>query len=452
MSTVVDLPEPKQQLSTRRMLGINAFWFGNGAHWQPIFGSLIPVGAMLIAGDQASTLLIGRVTAAGGVFALLVPLFVGFFSDRTRTKWGRRRPWMVAGTLVNLLGLYLVGIAFSPVSLILAYIVLQSSNNVSGAAYSGVIPDVVPEADRGKASGLLGVMNGLGTVIGVAGVSIILAILHDTRAGLLVSYTYIAIVLTVTLTITCWATPEALLPPLVKQHAKVNPRYAACAIALLLAVASIVLLITTDFSLVWLVISLLSSGITVALARGIPAVREAVQPLRNRDFFWVFATRGFTQMGIFTILPFMTNYFADVVHAKNPGASSGFWLLAVIAGGILPAIVCGHYSDRLGRRKVFVYASAGIQAGIVGVLLFGLVSSLVPLYLLGAIYGVGYGTYYAVDWALACDVLPQGGAGAGKDMALYHIAFTLPQALVPAILGGIIYHLNLAGNLLGYRS
>src|SRR5579872_7193164 len=124
--------EKPAHLGYRRLFAINAFWFGNGAHWQPIFVSLIPVSAMLIVGKQASPLLIGRVTAAGGVFALLVPLFVGFLSDRTRTRWGRRRPWMVAGTLVNLLGLYLVGVAFTPVVLILSYIVLQSSNNVAG--------------------------------------------------------------------------------------------------------------------------------------------------------------------------------------------------------------------------------------------------------------------------------------------------------------------------------
>jgi MFS family permease len=456
-----DLPAPKPtRLGFLRLSAINAFWFGNGAHWQPIFNPLIPVGAMLIVGDKSSPLLIGRVTAAGGVFALLVPLFVGYLSDRTRTRWGRRRPWMVGGVLVNLLGLYLVGVAFTPVALILSYIVLQASNNVAGAAYAGIIPDVVAEEDRGRASGLLGVMNGLGTVVGVAGVSIILAILHDSRAGLLVSYTYIAVVLTATLIITCLGTPERRLPPRVRQPIHIRTRDILCGVALAVAVTSIILLITTDFSPIWLGMTLLSTGATVGLAWTVPAVREAIQPLRNRDFFWVFATRGLTQMGIFTILPFMTNYFADVVHAKDPGAASGFWLLAVIAGGIIPAIICGHLSDRTGRRKIFVYLSAGMQAVIVGVLLFGLVSSLFALYVLGVLYGIGYGTYYAVDWALACDVLPQGSAGAGKDMALYHIAFTLPQALVPAILGGIIYHLNLTGghvlglatgNLLGYR-
>ncbi|HET9051410.1 MAG TPA: hypothetical protein VFO60_06875 [Candidatus Dormibacteraeota bacterium] len=80
------------RLSRRRLVGINALWFGNGAHWQPIFVALIPEGAKLVAGRDAADDLVGRATAAGGLFALLVPLLVGWLSDRTRSRWGRRRP------------------------------------------------------------------------------------------------------------------------------------------------------------------------------------------------------------------------------------------------------------------------------------------------------------------------------------------------------------------------
>src|SRR5207247_11482967 len=130
---------------------LNAFWFGGVAHWQPIYSRLIPLGATLIAGRDAD-LLIGRVTAAGGVFALLTPILVGWLSDRTVTRWGRRRPWMVAGTIVNIVGLALLALASSEAAFIAAYLVVQLSNNAAGAAYTGVIPDVVRAEDRGRAS------------------------------------------------------------------------------------------------------------------------------------------------------------------------------------------------------------------------------------------------------------------------------------------------------------
>ena len=94
------------------------------------------------------------------------------------------------------------------------------------------------------------------------------------------------------------------------------------------------------------------------------------------------------------------------------------------------------------------------------VLLFGLITSLPVMYVLGITYGVGYGIYYSVDWALACDVLPGGEAEAGKEMGLWHVAFTFPQVLAPAILAPVLYHLNRGGasiagvptgNNLGYR-
>ena len=117
---VTSLPgAPTTRLSFGRLAAINAFWFGGGAHWQPIYICLIPVGATLIAGPNAD-LLIGKVTAAGGVFALLTPILVGWLSDRTVTRWGRRRPWMVAGTILNIIGLGLLALSTNQLTFIAA--------------------------------------------------------------------------------------------------------------------------------------------------------------------------------------------------------------------------------------------------------------------------------------------------------------------------------------------
>src|SRR3989440_1071419 len=198
---------PTTRLSFGRLAAINAFWFGGGAHWQPIYIALIPVGAALIAGRNAD-LLIGRVTAAGGVFALLTPILVGWLSDRTVTRWGRRRPWMVAGTVLNIIGLGLLALSASQLTFIAAYLLVQLSNNAAGAAYTGVIPDVVRAEDRGRASGLLGTMNQLGTVVGVGLVGLTFKVYGDTRAGLLAGYGVVAVIMAITLLITVVAVKE----------------------------------------------------------------------------------------------------------------------------------------------------------------------------------------------------------------------------------------------------
>ncbi|MBJ7609140.1 MAG: MFS transporter [Candidatus Dormibacteraeota bacterium] len=459
-----DRPAPPARLGYRRLLAINAFWFGNGAHWQPIFVSLIPVGAKLV--DPVNKdILVGKVTAAGGVFALLVPIAVGWLSDRTATRWGRRRPWMVAGSLINVIGLILLSLAGTAYFLVGFYLLLQASNNVAGAAYSGVIPDVVPEAERGRASGLLGVMNGVGTVFGLVGVIVIFAIFHDSRAGVVLGYGFIAVVLTVTLVVTCRGTherPSVRAASAAGRSPAIQPIAGAFGLVFtVLIVATLWLLIDDHVHLLNLAILLLALLGSLAIGRHMPALRDFVTPFAQRDFFWVFATRFLVQFGIFSIVPFIGFYFQDVVGTgDNTGFASSLWLAFVIVAGIAPALVCGATSDRTGRRKMFVYGAGGIMAGAVAVLLFGLVSSLPLLYLLGVVFGVGYGTYYAVDWALACDVLPNGGADAGKDMALWHISFTLPQVLAPALLAGVLHHFNESGHAfagiasghnLGYR-
>jgi MFS family permease len=444
--------EPTTRLSFGRLAAINAFWFGGGAHWQPIYISLIPVGATLIAGSSAD-LLIGRVTAAGGVFALLTPILVGWLSDRTVTRWGRRRPWMVAGTVLNIIGLGLLALSTSQLTFIAAYLVVQLSNNAAGAAYTGVIPDVVRAEDRGRASGLLGTMNQMGTVVGVGLVGVTFKLYGDTRSGLLAGYGVVAVILALTLLITVIAVKE---PPTIRRASRSEPIHVPSA-AIVAGAAFIVAIITLFLillaplgDLLWpvVVVFVIAGTVCVLAARTLPPLMAFFSAFRSNDFFWTFAPRGLVTLGIFSILPFMELYFRDVVRTPDAGAASAFWLLAVIAGAIIPSMVGGILSDRTGRRKLFVYVSSAIQAVVVSVLLFGLVRSLTLLYVLGILYGIGYGAYYAVDWALACDVLPNREEAAGRDMALWHVSFTLPQVLAPAILAGFLHFLNQPGHLL----
>src|SRR3979409_1859359 len=232
--------EPTARLSFGRLAAINAFWFGGGAHWQPIYISLVPVGSPLIAGSNAD-LLIGRVTVAGGVFALLTPILVGWLSDRTVTRWGRRRPWMVAGTILNIIGLGLLALSTNQLTFIGAYLVVQLSNNAAGAAYTGVIPDVVRAEDRGRASGLLGTMNQLGTVVGVGLVGLTFKLYGDTRGGLLAGYGAVAIILVITLLITVIAVKEPVLTslPPVRERVRVGAAAIVCASAFVVAIIAL---------------------------------------------------------------------------------------------------------------------------------------------------------------------------------------------------------------------
>src|SRR5262245_45468088 len=88
---------------------------------------------------------------------------------------------------------------------------------------------------------------------------------------------------------------------------------------------------------------------------------------------------------------------------------------------------------------------------LASVLLIGVsfAPSLGFVFAIGALFGVGYGAYLAVDWALAIDVLPKGEAAA-KDMGIWHVSLVFPQVLAPAITGFTLTALKPVGLLLGY--
>jgi MFS family permease len=127
------------------------------------------------------------------------------------------------------------------------------------------------------------------------------------------------------------------------------------------------------------------------------------------------------------------------------------WLLVVVMTALPFGFFGGQISDRLGRRKIFVYLAGAAQSFVALVFIAFYPKSIPLVYALGVAYGIGYGLYFAVDWALACDTLPDKTKSA-KDMGLFHIALTLPQAILPLFGGALIDYLNkhMAANS-GYR-
>ncbi len=451
-----------RRITTGRLIAINSMWFGQGAHWPPINFVLLPLMAVLI-GKGSADLLIGRVSAAGNLFALVAPILAGWLSDRTSTRWGRRRPWIVAGTAINMAGLAWLAFSGGQLSLAFAYMLVQLTFNLAGGAYAAVIPDVVPPADRGRASGMLGMLNGLGAVVGLIAVTAASSIFGETRLGIVVGFGSIAVILAITTIITVIAVDEPANPPVRHAAIAIDSTTVVAVVAGVIAGTAWITFLLTPMSPLAVVagITCLGSGLVAGIAGSrVTAIRGFFVAFRNHDFFWTFATRALVVMGIYTIYPFLALYLRFVIRVNNPDTMAGYWGLAVLAGGLLPALIGGHLSDRLGRRKVFVYASGALQAAVASILLFGLIRSLTVVFVMGILFGIGYGLYVAVDWAIACDVLPDREKSSGRDMGLWHVAFTLPPALAPAAFAPILHAFNepgrhilglATGDFLGFR-
>ena len=153
---------------------------------------------------------------------------------------------------------------------------------------------------------------------------------------------------------------------------------------------------------------------------------------------------------LFRSLPFLLFAFRDLLKVPDPASFTATFELVVTATAIPLAIVCGWLSDRYGRKR-FVYASGAISSLVLLIFLLGPIISPTVMLLLGVLYGVGYGCYTAVDWALALDTLPD-RVNPAKDMGLFHVADALPRVGIPLFAGLVLYLFNQVQPLLGYRA
>src|SRR6202047_397492 len=188
---------------------LSAFWFGMNFLWIPLTTVLIQAQVDDVVPKGSQNTAIGVALGLGGVLAMTVPPLVGAWSDRLNTRFGRRRPIMVAGTLLTIPGLILLMTAGNYPQIVVGSVFVQFFFNAAQAAYAGIIPDVVPAQQFGKASGFLATMTQLGIGGGLGATSL----LGSNRAIYLI---FIAAIL-LTLIPTVWAARNKGLTP-IPQH------------------------------------------------------------------------------------------------------------------------------------------------------------------------------------------------------------------------------------------
>src|SRR5712691_684598 len=181
MTTAVETPAgrpAKPNLGLVKHAALASLWFGFNFHWLPIGFVLIQSQLRdLVPHDSFGTSL-GLMVGAGAIFAVGIPPLVGQLSDYFYTPWGRRRPAILVCTILNLVGLGIMMTAASYAQLFVGYLWIQLFANAAGAAYAGVIPDVVPNPEFGRASGFLAAMNMAGGLAGVGTTSILAGANH----------------------------------------------------------------------------------------------------------------------------------------------------------------------------------------------------------------------------------------------------------------------------------
>jgi len=400
------------RLSAARQAVLSAFWFSINAQWIALLLVAIPSQVVQLVGDAHKGAGMALVIGLGAIVPIVVQPLVGALSDGLRSRFGRRRPFVVAGTLVACVGLLVMMEAGSLTTLFLGYLVVQLGSNAATAPYAALIPDVVPESQRGAASGWMGLMTMLGNLGGALAAGLLLqraVAAGDYPGGLRQVYLGIAALQLVGALVTVLGVRERPVPAAERLGAREFLR------------------------------------------------RFLVNPRRYPDFAWVFATRFLFMLGLYTVQGFLLFYLRDVVGsytlfgaeiAKEAEGAVSVVLAAILLGAVASTFVAGALSDRVGRKRV-VYASGGLMALVAGALVVS--GSFAAALALGLAFGVGYGAYIAVDWALGCDVLPS-KADAARYLGVWSIATTLPQLVAVPIAGPLLDRCEAVRPGLGYAA
>jgi MFS family permease len=329
-----------------------------------------------------SVLAYGVISGIAGVFALVAYPLTGALSDRTTSRWGRRRPWILGGALLFGGALVLLGAQTGIVAIGVTWTLALIGFCVVTAALTATISDQVPVGQRGFVSGWISAPQAIGTILGLV---LVIALFAGNRFA---GYALVATLLVVLILPFVARTPDAVLPDAQRPAFSVRK---------------------------------LAAGFWIS-------------PRRFPDFGWTLLSRTLVNFGNAFGTTLLLYFLKFHVHAKDPDGALLYLSLIYMFFVIAASLYLGRLSDRIGRRKVFVIAASASQAA--AALMLALVPTL-PVAMVGAgLLGVGYGCFLSVDQALATQVLPDPAAH-GKDLGIMNIATTVPQAIAP-LLGALI--------------
>jgi MFS family permease len=313
----------------------------------------------------------------GALFALVSNPLFGALSDRTTSRWGRRRPWLAGGAFCAALSLAVIAYAPNVALIIAGWCCAQLAFNAVLAALVAILPDQVPTAQRGTVAGVLGICMPIGQI---AGAFLVQALTLQN-----------AILLPAALALAALWALTAVLPD--QPHNPTEKRPA-------------------NFFL---------------------------SALRTRDFAWAWLSRLLFVMGGAFLTAYQALYLIDKlgIEVKNVPTIIFHSTLVYSSAMTLFSLIGGRLSDTLQRRKRFVAAGAGVfAAGLCCIAVADTYAS----FLFGiAISGIGHGVYVGVDLALVSEVLPDEHRHAAKDLGILNITNTLPQVVVPAISPAILH-------------
>lgn len=371
----------------RLQLSLMVNFFLLMALYSGVLGVLLPNQiAALNPSQKANNLAL--MFAVTSVFSTLTTPIAGALSDRTRTRWGRRSPWIAIASLIGSLCLFGVSWMTSFWSLMVLWVMAAVAYNSMQPAMTTVIADRFPPHTRGLVSGVVGA----GMTAGLTAGTVVAGYLADARV---LAYGLFAAAIAVS----------------------------CLAFVLINRESSSADLPSRPFS--WKAF----------------AASFWISPKDHPDFAWAFAGRFTVYMGYQAVAAYLLYILRDYIGLSDAGSNIAIANLAILTLVclIVSSLASGFLSDRLQRRKPFVVASSLIMGGAMVAPL--ILPTMAGMWIYAGAIGVGYGMFMSIDMALMTQVLPKTAVGdEGKDLGVLTTAVNIPQIISP-VMAAVLLHL-----------
>lgn len=350
---------------------------------------LLPMHYKTIEGVNPDAL-IGIVNAFTAVASLIANLMFGNFSDRSRSRFGRRTPWILFGAVLGGVTLFLTGTTHNAVLLTIFYCACMFGLNCMIAPMVAILSDRVPSGIRGTMSAFYGAGATIGSPIG-------------TMLGALFIKNLI-------------------------------PGFAVAGVLMFLGGVVSMLIMPKEESADFLPKDEGSLKDVLVSFRP-PAFQGA------HDFYKAFVGRfcmlvSYQMIAVYQLY-IIQNYIGQSVDESAVTVSVVSMIMMVMS--LVGSFISGPVSDIIGRRKVPVVVASVLFA--IGIAMPWVFPSSMGMYLFAGIAGLGYAVYSAVDQALLVDVLPN-KEEAGKDLGILNMATTLGQMCGPIVMSALVVNLG----------
>jgi Na+/melibiose symporter-like transporter len=380
---------------------ITIFGFALTALWQSLHTITLPVRLLDFVPEAQKNTSLGLLTLSGLLLAMFVQPLAGAISDRSDFKWGRRRPFILAGGLIALLLIPGLGFAGSYAAIFAVYCLLQIATNIAQGPYQAFIPELVPADKRGRASGVKGML--------------------EITGGLALVYV----------------------------SSVFMDRYSAGGGSYLL----------------WTVLGILIAVVFAAMVATVFVVREPRAPAdrprvplletiystykkdiwKNHSFVWFLVSRLLVYMAFTTIQQFALYYFKDVIGVADPAGATFRFSVVAVAGMLAVVWPAGYLSDRIGRR---LFTAAAGLLGAAGIAVIALSPEYGSVLWAAGIIGIAMGIFNSSNWALATDFAPKGEEA--RYLGVANMA-TAGGAVLARVIGPGIDFFNRRNALSGYN-